>query len=166
MSFSPLSNLYQMISDTQESVSTVQTVESPAAYLTLTRTATLALTTAGTQITWQSAIREQAITWSGTTVTIPSAGYYLISVNISLSTNTNTHIRYVINGVATLAFYTDPLSTGGGFVSSCTAMLYLPENETLLISIVPEANTTLNQNSEGGAAPSPMLHIVQLSGVV
>lgn len=166
MSFSQLSNLYQMITDTQDSVSTVQTVESPAAFLTLTRTATLALTTAGTSITWQSEIRSQGISWSGTTITIPSAGYYLISVNIALSTNTNAHIRYSVNGVAALAFYTDPITTGGGFVSSCSAMLYLPESETLLISIVPEANTTLNQNGEGGSAPSPMLHIVQLSGVV
>lgn len=166
MSFSPLSNLYQMISDTQESVSTVQTVESPAAYLTLRRTSTLALTTAGTVITWQSAIRSQAITWSGATITIPSAGYYLISVNVAFTTDTIAHIRYTVNGVAALAFYTEPIGTGGGFVSSCSAMLYLPEDETLVISIVPVANTTLNANGEGGAAPSPMLHIVQLSGVV
>lgn len=166
MSFSPLSSLYQMVSDTQSDLSTVQTVESPAAYLTLTRTATLALTTAGTNITWQSSIRSQAITWSGTTITIPSAGYYLISVNIALSTNTNAHIRFTVNGVAALAFFTDPINTGGGFLSSCSAMLYFPESETLLISIVPTTNTTLNLNGEGGSAPSPMLHIVQLSGVV
>lgn len=166
MSFSPLSSLYQMVSDTQSDLSTVQTVESPAAYLTLTRTATLALTTAGASITWQSAIRSQAITWSGATVTIPSDGYYLISVNIALSTNTNAHILYIVNGVTALSFYTDPFTTGGGFVSSCSAMLYIPEEETLSIFIVPEANTTLNKNNELNAAPSPMLHIVQLSGVV
>ena len=166
MSFSPLSSLYQMVSDTQSDLSTVQTVESPAAYLTLTRTATLALTTAGTTIIWQSAIRSQAITWSGTTVTIPSAGYYLLSANIATSTSTNMHIRFSINSVNQIAFYTVPFPTGVGFLSSCTAMLYLPESETVSIIITPAANTTLNANVEGGAAPSPMLQIVQLSGVL
>lgn len=166
MSFSPLSSLYQMVSDTQSDVSTVQTVESPAAYLTLRRTTTLSLVTSGTNIVWTSALREQAITWSGNSITIPSAGYYLISVNIALSTDTNAHIRYSIGGERALAFYTNPITTTGGFVSSCSAMLYMQESQTLLISIIPEANCTLNANAEGAAGPSPLLHIVQLSGVV
>ena len=166
MSFSPLSSLYQMVSDTQTDLSTVQTVESPAAYLTVTRTATLALTTGGTAITWQSAIRSQAITWSGNTITIPSAGYYHLSVSIALSTSTNCFIRFVIGGVNQLAFQTVPNATGSGFNSACSAMLYLPESETVVIALTPAVNTTLNLNAEGSAAPSPMLHIVQLSGVL
>ena len=166
MSFSPLSNLYQMISDTQDSVSTVQTVESPGAYLTLTRTATLAITTAGTSITWQTATRSQGISWSGATVTIPTEGYYHFSVSIALVANTNTYIRFIINGANSHIFYTVPFSTGGGFASACTAMLYLQEDDTVSISLTPAANTTLNQNAQGFAGPSPMLHIVQLSGVL
>jgi hypothetical protein len=155
-----------MITDTQDSVSTVQTVESPAAYLTLTRTATLPITTAGTSITWQTATRFQGISWSGTTVTILSEGYYHFSVSIALLANTNTYIRFIINGVNSHTFYTVPFNTGGGFASACTAMLYLQDNDTVLISLVPAANTTLNQNGEGFAGPSPFIHIVQLSGVV
>jgi len=166
MSFSPLSNLYQMITDTQESVSTVQTVESPASYITVTRTATLALTTAGTTLVWQSAIRSQSITFSNEYVIIPSAGYYHLSANIALSTNTNCVIRIVIDSVTQLAFNTVPFNSGSGFVSGCSAMLYLPENVNIVIVLIPAANTTLNRNAEGTTAPSPILNIVQLSGVV
>lgn len=165
MSFSPLSSLYQMVSDTQSDLSTVQTVESPAAYLTLTRTNTQAITTSYNVI-WQSAIRSQGISWSGANITVPSDGYYMISFNMALSINTNATIRFSINGQRALSFYTDPTATDGGFVSSCTAMLYILESQNILVSIIPDTDATLNVNSEGAAGPSPLLHIVQLSGVV
>lgn len=166
MSYWPLSELYQMVSDTQSALSTVQTAETPAAYLTLTRTATLSITTAGTQIVWQSALRSQGITWSGTTVTIPSDGYYHLSVSIALAAATNTYIRFVVNGANAHIVYSTPFSTGGGFAAATAVMLYLFESDTVVVSLTPAANTTLNQNGEGFAAPSPMLHIVQLSGVL
>lgn len=166
MSFSPLSNVYQMITDAQSGLSTVQTVETPAGYLSLTRSATLAITTAATTIVWQTELRSQGITWSGSTITIPTDGYYHLSVSIAVVLNTNIYIRFVINGVNAHLFYTVPFSTGGGYGSACTAMLYLRQGDTFIVNLTPAANTTLNQNGEGSAAPSPMLHIVQLSGVL
>ena len=166
MSFSPLSNLYQMISDTQESVSTVQTVESPAAYLTLTRTASQAIVSTGSAITWQTAIRSQGISWSGTTITIPSAGYYHLSVSIALVANTNCYSRLAINGVNAVQTYITAFATGGGFGGTSSFMLYLEESDSLVVGLTPGVNTTLNVNPEGGASPSPILNIVQLSGVL
>ncbi len=166
MSSWPLSELYKMVSDTQSALSAVQTAETPAAYLTVTRTTTLAITTAGTAITWQTALRSQSITWSGSVITIPSDGYYHLSVSIALAAATNTYIRFVINGVNSIISYVVPYGTGSGNAGSCTAMLYLREDDTLTVALTPAANTTLNQNGEGFAAPSPMLHIVQLSGAL
>ena len=155
-----------MISDTQDSVSTVQTVESPGAYLTLTRTATQALTTAGTNITWQSAIRSQGISWSGTDITIPTAGYYAIYGSFAVSIATNTYIRILLNSANSLISYAVPYSTGGGFAMTISTGLYLQDNDIVRVNLTPAANCTLNQNGEGFAAPSPMLHIIQLSGVL
>lgn len=166
MSSWPLSELYQIVSDTQAALSTVQTAETPAGYLSLTRSSTLAITTAGTQIVWQTELRAQGITWSGATVTIPTDGYYHLAVSIALAAATNTYIRFVVNGVNALISYAVPFSTGGGYAAATAVMLYLRQSDTVVVSLTPAVNTTLNQNGEGFAAPSPMLHIVQLSGVL
>lgn len=139
-------------------------METPAAYLTLTRTATLAITTAGTQITWQSETRNQAFTWSGTTITVPSAGYYSIFVSIALAANTAITIRTVINSVNRhMCYIAAPFSTSNGYEATAAFGYYAQENDSIVISLTPAANTTLNQNAENAAAPSPFVHIVQMT---
>jgi len=166
MSFSPLSNLYQMITDTQESVSTVQTVESPAAYLTLTRSAVQAVTTVGTAIIWQVETRNQGYTWSTDTITIPSTGYYSISGSIALSVLTNCHIYMQYGTIRSYSTYQTPLSAGGAFGTSYSFTLYMIENTTFKIFVIPSVNCNVTIAGEQNASPSPFVHAIQISGVV
>lgn len=160
-------NLYDLINVAQGQIDNIAAVEYPAAGLTLTRSSTLAITTAGTQITWQSEIRGYAITWTGTTITIPTEGYYAIAVTIATVANTAITIRLVTNTVNNQGAYTAvPFNTGGGFMSKAYFGVYLRTNDSFIISVNPAANTTINVNNEFGAAPSPILHVVQLTGSV
>jgi hypothetical protein len=43
---------------------------------------------------------------------------------------------------------------------------YFTTGDTLQIRVVPSGNTTLNVAADGVANESPILHIVQLSGVI
>jgi hypothetical protein len=136
------------------------------AYGTFTRTADLAITTAGTTVTWQSSPRNNNITFSTTDITVGNTGYYLITGyfatvgNVSLRmTLQRTSANYISIQQVT------PLSTGGGYIFNFSNAVYLTANTVLKVVLTPSANTTLNQNGETGAAPSPFLHIVQLAGI-
>jgi hypothetical protein len=141
------------------------------AYITLSRTTTLSITTAGTTITWAaitSAGRKNKFAYSAasTEVVIPNTGYYLVAgtfatvANVSL---TMTLTRGTVN--YTSIRQDNPLSTGGGYIFNFCEVLYLTANSTLKMVLTPSANTTLNQNDEGFAGPSPFLNIVQLAGI-
>ena len=71
------------------------------AYLTLTRTATLSLATTGTIITWQSEVRSRAITWSGSAITIPSDGYYVVELVFELSSGSVYTVDLLVNSTDT-----------------------------------------------------------------
>jgi hypothetical protein len=147
--------------------STGKFTASDLAYGTFTRTADLAITTAGTTITWQASVHSpNNVSYSTTDITVTNAGYYLITGyfatagNVSLrmtlqrSTANHTSIQQVT-----------PLSTGGGYLFNFSNALWLTANTVLKVVLTPSANTTLNQNGETGAAPSPFLHIIQLAGI-
>lgn len=160
-------DLYNLQNITASAVDNVSANEYPSASLSLTRTATLAITTAGTQITWQSETRNFGFTWSGTTITIPTAGYYAIGVQVALLASTTLQIRLVVNSVNNAVIYNAaPTSTGNGFMATATFTEYFQTGDTFVVSLTPGANTTLNQNAETVAAPSPFVHIVQLSGAI
>ena len=89
----------------QKQVDVQTNVEIPSAALTLTRSATLAITTAGTVITWQVETRNQGFTWSGTTITIPTAGYYAVQLALGTTGSQTMAFTRIVNGV-----------TIGGFV--------------------------------------------------
>lgn len=139
---------------------------SDLAYITLTRTATLSITTAGTTITWTSRTRYNNITYSTTDVTVGNSGYYLVAgtfatvANVSL---TMTVARGTVNYTSNLQ--STPLSTGNGYIFNFAQVLYLGANSVIKVILTPSANTTLNVNAEGFAGPSPILNIVQLAGI-
>ena len=142
---------------------TLQRVESPFATLTLTRTATLAITTAGTVITWQSKTRGLGISWSTTDITIPTAGYYLIQTRIATAaavtlatqiTRNGTTLGYFANSEVAITFHTGSM------------MRYFDTNDVVQIRVVPSANTTINLNAENTLAESPIVHIAQLTAAV
>jgi len=160
-------NLYDLINVAQGEIDNIAAVEYPAAGITLTRSSTLAITTAGTQITWQVETRNYGYTWATTDITIPTAGYYAIHVTIATVLNTPVSIR-LLYGTANsqVAYNPVPLSTGSGFLHTASFGAYFFTGNEFKIAVTPGANTTINVNGETGAAPSPFLHVVQLTGSV
>lgn len=152
-----LNNLASAISGMQS----LQRVETPAACLTLTRSATLAITTAGTTITWQVETRANGITWSGATITIPTAGYYAVQLAIGTTGSQTMAFTRIVNGV-TIGGFVGLFSATNYFSGQSTG--YYAAGDTLQIRLVPGANTTVTQVAEYAATESPILHIVQMTG--
>lgn len=150
----------------QSTVEQLKTTDTTGAVLTLTRTAVLAITTAGTNITWQSELRNYQFSWSGVTITIPSTGWYLISLNAQISSNINdVLISLVING--------NNVVQSAGFIGDvdrnrfhATFMRFFEEGDTFAVRLAPTLNVDLSVNAEGGPGESPILNVVQLSGGV
>jgi hypothetical protein len=139
-----------------------RTIINQPALLTLTRINTLAVTTAGTTITWESENRNSGFVWSGTDIIIPADGYYAIQVSCNISFSTGFNISRGFNGV--FIDMTPPLPAGTFFLISNTA--YYTSGTILQIRVGSGANTDLLVNAENTANESPILHIVQLTGVV
>jgi len=132
------------------------------ASLTLTRLNTLAVTTAGTTITWESETRNNGFTWSGTDITIPTDGYYMIQVACNIAFSTGFNISRSVN--STVISMTPSLPAGTYFFASNAS--YYTIGTILQINVASGANTTLLVNAEGIVNESPIIHIVQLTGVL
>ena len=157
-----MSDLYQTSADLKATTQDLARVESPSAALTLTRSATLAFTTAGTTITWQVETRNQGFTWSGTAITIPTSGYYALTCSLAATTNFS-FVNIDINGVQCYAMYGQSTQYFNG-----TTTRYFTTGDVVKIVARAASNGTINVNSEGASASgdSPILHIVQLTGVI
>jgi len=140
----------------QKQVDVQTNVEIPSAALTLTRSATLAITTAGTIITWQTETRNQGFTWSGTAITIPTDGYYAISLVYTSATNHSAFGSISVGGVFTAIMAGQ---SGSAFVHGYIQMGYYTTGDVVRLTVTPSVNVTINQNAQ-----SPFLHIVQLTG--
>jgi len=83
----------------RDRVSTIERRDD-AVFISLTRTATLSITTAGVIVTWQNDIDSGGnMTYSGSSITVPMAGYYLLSVVGTLGTKDDIFGDVVVNGV-------------------------------------------------------------------
>lgn len=140
----------------------LERVETPAAAITLTRTATLAFTTAGTAITWQVETRGRGITWSGSSITIPTSGYYALTCSLAVSTNV-TFVNLDINGVQCYSMYGQSSNYFNG-----TTTRYFTTGDVVKIVARAATNGTINVNAEGasGNGDSPIIHITQLTGAL
>lgn len=151
--------------DTRSTVSDIQSTDVHGAVLTLTRTAAQAITTAGTTLVWQSAIRQYQIAWAGTEVTIPADGWYHISIIIRTSIILNDLLyRLAVNGVSTT--FASGIGDVDREISSAHFMRYFVANDAFRIDLIPSANCNVNLSAEGASTESPILHVVQLSGDV
>ena len=130
----------------------------------VTRTATLALLSTGTTVTWQSATRNNGFTFaSGTTITIPTAGFYALQVSYAFSASVSGFSSISVAGtlIGNILYYSTATTRwAGSFVR------YYATGDTIALSITPNANVTLNLNAEGTLAESPILSIVQLTSAV
>lgn len=141
------------------------TAEEHGAVLTLRRTNVQAITTAGTTITWESALRNFQFTWAGTDITIPASGWYLLDLSIATSASLNSlEFRLRKNGansiIQPMLGDIDRTQMHGSVTS------YFVAGDIVTINLIPSANVNVNVNAEGAAQESPILHIVQLSGAV
>jgi hypothetical protein len=132
------------------------------AYLTLTRTSTVSIGSAGAIVTWQSEIRSRSITWSGSAITIPSDGYYLIDVAGDWgSGGAQTFARVYVGGVAVERMTNHYQPSINEF--RVMAMRYFSASDSLEIQLVnPGGSRSLQITSYNAASNSPFLHIVKL----
>ena len=133
------------------------------ASLTLTRVNTLAVTTAGTIITWESENRNSGFTWSGTDITIPTSGYYAISAYIVTTIAVTMFANLVVNSVILIQM---PASYLSGVAHGFFAVRYYTTGDLVSLRVGPSSNATVSVDAENVANESPILHIVQLTGVL
>ena len=148
--------------NTRNKVDTLARVETPSACLTLTRSATLAITTAGTSITWQTEIRNQSFTWATTNITIPTAGYYVINVQYNASGTVTTAYAILRVNSANVAFFSN--SSINSTLHAFTVMRYFETGDIIDVRVVPATNSTITIGAEGSVSESPIFHIAQLTG--
>jgi hypothetical protein len=158
-----MSDLYQTSADLRASVADLARQERPGAALTLTRSGTLSITTAGTTITWQTETRNEGFTWSGTEITIPTAGYYAINLQYNAAVVTTTYAILRVNAV-NVAFFSN--SSVNSTLHGFTVMRYFATGDLVEARVVPAANSTIQVIAEGVASESPFIHIAQLTGVI
>ena len=151
--------------DTRNTVAEIQSTDVHGAVLTLRRTADLAITTAGTTITWQAEVRGYQITWATTDITIPADGWYIISMAWRTSANlSDMYVRLVANGA-----FVDAMANVGDVdraTGVATFLRYFAEGDVVQINVIPSANVNLLAIAEGSTGESPILNVVQLSGAV
>jgi hypothetical protein len=158
-----MSDLYQTSADLRASVADLARQERPGAALTLTRSGTLSITTAGTTITWQTETRNQGFTWATTDITIPTSGYYAFSLYYAGGSAHTAFMRIIVNGVS-VAFMAS--SGGSSTAQSFASVRYFTTGDVLRMQVLPSTNQTVAVNAEGVAGESPILHITQLTGVI
>jgi hypothetical protein len=147
----------------QKQVDVQTNVEIPSAALTLTRSATLSITTAGTIITWQTETRNNGFTWSGTDITIPTSGYYAIGAYIVTVASITMFANLVVNSVILIQMPASYLSsTAHGFF----AVRYYTTGDVVSLRVGPSSNTTVSVNAENIASESPLIHVTQLTGAI
>ena len=159
-----MSDLYQTSADLRASVADLARQERPGAALTLTRSATLAITTAGTTITWQTETRNQGFTWATTDITIPTSGYYAMSLTYNANTSHTAYTRLNVGGVNVVHMTGDNVgsTTRHGYMW----LRYFTTGDVLSFTVVPSGNVTIQVAAEGVTSESPIFHIAQLTGVI
>lgn len=144
----------------RDQISTVERRDD-AVFLTLTRTSTLSITTAGVIVTWQEEIDSGGdMTWSGSSITVPIAGYYKITVIGSLTLRDNFHGDLRVNSVEVCSMGVGALRDVK-FIHSVTR--FFKYGDVIEYKATTTTGThTLQVVTEDGAGESPILHMVLL----
>ena len=143
-----------------ERVSTVERRDD-AVFLSLTRTATLSITAAGVIVTWQAEIDSGGdMTWSGSSITVPIAGYYLIQVIGALDTGNNVAGDIVDNGVTVC---TMTAGTARDHKFSHNVVRFYKAGDVVQYRATTSGSTrTLQVTTEDSDSESPIFHMVLL----
>jgi hypothetical protein len=144
----------------RDRVSTIERRDD-AVFISLTRTATLSITTAGVIVTWQNDIDSGGnMTYSGSSITVPMAGYYLLSVLGTLGTKDDIFGDVVVNGVEVAT-----MGTAGSKDTKFrhSIMRFYKAGDVVQYRATTKTGTmTLQVNTEDAANESPILHMVLL----
>ena len=105
------------------------------------------------------------MTWSGSDITIPATGWYVISVALTTSAALND-MMYRLNVNGTFLQNRSAIGDVDRATTSAQFMRYFAESDIVQVSVIPSANVNINVNAENTANESPILNIVQLSGEV
>lgn len=155
------SSLYSDYIMTRQRVDQLERIERAGTYLTLRRTTTQSITTAGTIVSWEDAVRNVGFTWSaGTTISIPQSGYYILDLVWSFSSNTGTSVDLLVGGVATARMVN---SSGGGQSFRAIAMRYFTTSDSVEVRINVAAGRTMQVIAYGSLDESPFLHIARVA---
>ncbi len=158
-----LDSLLSSVRQNRLAVADLARQERPGAALTLTRSATLAITTAGTVITWQTEVRNAGFTWSGTDITMPTAGFYAMQVSYATTGSVTMSTQITVN--STRLGYIGFQQVATNYFQS-TYLRYFATGDVIQISAFPSANTTISVNAENVINASPFISITQLTGVI
>jgi hypothetical protein len=132
-----------------------------AVFISLTRTATLSITTAGVIVTWQAVIDSGGdMTASGSSITVPIAGYYLIQVIGALDSGNNVAGDIVDNGV-TVCTMTAGTARDHKF-SHNVVRFYKAGDVVQYRATTSGSNRTLQVTTEDSDSESPIFHMVLL----
>lgn len=132
-----------------------------AVFLSLTRTATLSITAAGVIVTWQAEIDSGGnMTWSGSSITVPMAGYYLIQVIGALDSGNNVAGDIVDNGV-TVCTMTAGTARDHKFVHN-VVRFYKAGDVVQYRATANGSTRTLQVTTEDSDSESPIFHMVLL----
>ena len=131
-----------------------------AIFLSLTRTATLSVTTAGVIVTWQSEIASNGMTWSGSSITVPIAGYYHLSMKGALEVKDSMTGDVIVNGVEVATMGTGD-SKDVKFRLNSTR--FYKAGDVVQVKVTMTSTThTIQVATEDSANESPILHMVLL----
>jgi hypothetical protein len=132
-----------------------------AVFISLTRTATLSITAAGVIVTWQAVIDSGGdMTASGSSITVPIAGYYLIQVIGALDTGNNVAGDIIDNGV-TVCTMTSGTARDHKF--SHNVVRFFKAGDVVQYRATTNGSTrTLQVTTEDSDSESPIFHMVLL----
>lgn len=148
---------------TRQRVDLLERVEKVAAvYATLTRTTTFTIGTTETLVPWESEVRSiGGITWSGSAITLPVAGYYHIDMTFYYSAAALNWGTLNVNSVAVAKmtqFYSSAQRWG-----RVSALRYFSAGDIVEISLLFSTTYIMQVNAYGSANESPFLHIVRIA---
>jgi hypothetical protein len=132
-----------------------------AVFISLTRTATLSITTAGVIVTWQAVIDSGGdMTVSGSSITVPIAGYYLIQIIGALDTGHIVTGDIVDNGVTVC---TMTAGTARDHKFSHNVVRFFKAGDVVQYrAMTSGSNRTLQVTTEDSDSESPIFHMVLL----
>lgn len=154
------SSLYSDYIMTRQRVDQLERIERAGTYLTLRRTTTQSVTTAGTIISWEDAVRNVGFTWSaGTSITIPQTGYYAIDMTVAFASNTTFSIDLLLASVAVARL----VNSQGGNAFRFVGIRQFTTGDSFELKALVTANRTILVNAYNAADESPFLHIVRIA---